>query len=90
MQATDSTALRNAAEALPVRQLDAFAYNLGKEYENRISIEQYLKTQPRLIVQLHRVLREDGSLAGKWATLLKMGKYTRSMFCIIRFSKNWV
>lgn len=37
-------------------------YNLGKEYENRVSIEQYLKIQSQLIAQLHRVLREDGSI----------------------------
>lgn len=37
-------------------------YNLGKEYEDRISLEQYLKRQEQLICQLHRVLREDGSI----------------------------
>lgn len=37
-------------------------YNLGKEYEDRVSIEHYLKTQAALIAQLHRVLRDDGSL----------------------------
>jgi len=37
-------------------------YNLGKEYENRVSIERYLETQAELIAQLNRVLREDGSI----------------------------
>jgi adenine-specific DNA-methyltransferase len=37
-------------------------YNLGKEYENRVSIEQYLQTQAQIIAQLYRVLRADGSI----------------------------
>ena len=37
-------------------------YNLGKDYENRVSIAQYLKTQAQVIAQLYRVLRKDGSL----------------------------
>jgi len=37
-------------------------YNLGKEYENRVAIEQYLQAQAEVIAQLYRVLREDGSI----------------------------
>jgi DNA modification methylase len=37
-------------------------YNLGKYYEKRVSIEQYLKGQVNVIDQLYRVLRSDGSL----------------------------
>ncbi|MCI0477741.1 MAG: site-specific DNA-methyltransferase, partial [Anaerolineales bacterium] len=37
-------------------------YNLGKEYEDRVSIEKYLETQSQIITQLWRVLREDGSI----------------------------
>lgn len=37
-------------------------YNLGKEYETRVSIEKYLETQTQVIGQLCRVLRDDGSL----------------------------
>jgi adenine-specific DNA-methyltransferase len=37
-------------------------YNLGKDYEKRVSIEQYLKLQEKVIDQLYRVLRSDGSL----------------------------
>ena len=37
-------------------------YNLGKDYEKRVSIEQYLKLQAKVIDQLYRVLRSDGSL----------------------------
>jgi adenine-specific DNA-methyltransferase len=37
-------------------------YNLGKEYEDRVSIEKYLATQAETIAQLYRVLRDDGSI----------------------------
>ncbi|MGB8645449.1 MAG: site-specific DNA-methyltransferase [Anaerolineae bacterium] len=37
-------------------------YNLGKVYEDRLSISEYLKDQEQVIEQLVRVLREDGSL----------------------------
>lgn len=37
-------------------------YNLGKEYEDRVSIEKYLAEQSRIIAELYRVLREDGSI----------------------------
>ncbi|TAH52199.1 MAG: site-specific DNA-methyltransferase [Chloroflexota bacterium] len=37
-------------------------YNLGKEYENRISIEAYLERQTQVIAQLYRVLKNEGSI----------------------------
>jgi len=37
-------------------------YNLGKEYENKTHIESYLESQVRIIEQLVRVLRHDGSI----------------------------
>lgn len=37
-------------------------YNIGKEYETRDSIEHYLKKQEKLIDELTRVLRGDGSI----------------------------
>lgn len=37
-------------------------YNLGKDYENRTSIEGYLTTQSKIIAQLHRILKQSGSL----------------------------
>lgn len=49
-------------------------YNLGKEYENRVSIEQYLKTQSQLIAQLHRVLRENGSICWQVGNFVKDGE----------------
>ena len=37
-------------------------YNLGKDYEDRVSIEQYLHSQEQVIAQLFRILRDDGSI----------------------------
>jgi adenine-specific DNA-methyltransferase len=37
-------------------------YNLGKDYEDRVSIGDYLKIQAETIAELVRVLREDGSI----------------------------
>lgn len=37
-------------------------YNIGKEYEDRVSIDKYLEVQSEVIAQLYRVLREDGSI----------------------------
>ena len=44
-------------------------YNLGKEYETRVSIESYLAGQSLVIQELIRVLKDDGSLCwqvGNW------------------------
>lgn len=49
-------------------------YNLGKEYESRVSIEQYLKIQARLIAQLYRVLREDGNLCWQVGNFVENGE----------------
>ncbi|MEW6087458.1 MAG: site-specific DNA-methyltransferase [bacterium] len=37
-------------------------YNVGKEYENKISIEDYLNLHDKVIEQLVRVLKSDGSI----------------------------
>lgn len=37
-------------------------YNLGKDYEDRVSIEEYLAAQTAVIRQLYRILRPDGSI----------------------------
>ncbi|PWB70173.1 site-specific DNA-methyltransferase [candidate division GN15 bacterium] len=37
-------------------------YNIGKEYETRTSIGEYLRTQSSVIRELVRVLRSDGSI----------------------------
>lgn len=49
-------------------------YNLGKEYENKVSVEQYLNAQARLITQLFRVLREDGSICWQVGNFVEDGE----------------
>ena len=49
-------------------------YNLGKDYENRVSIEKYLESQKQVITQLCRVLREDGSLCWQVGNFVEKGE----------------
>jgi adenine-specific DNA-methyltransferase len=49
-------------------------YNLGKQYENRVAIEQYLNAQARVIAQLYRVLREDGSICWQVGNFVEDGE----------------
>lgn len=49
-------------------------YNLGKEYESRVSIEKYLETQAEIIAQLYRVLRDDGSICWQVGNFVEEGE----------------
>ena len=49
-------------------------YNLGKDYESRVSIEQYLAAQVEVIAQLYRVLREDGSICWQVGNFVENGE----------------
>jgi len=49
-------------------------YNLGKDYEDRVSIEAYLETQAQIIAQLYRVLRDDGSLCWQVGNFVEDGE----------------
>jgi len=49
-------------------------YNLGKEYENRVEIEEYLKNQYQVIVELYRILKEDGSICWQVGNYVKNGE----------------
>ena len=49
-------------------------YNLGKEYEDRVSIEEYLDTQAQVIAELYRVLREDGSICWQVGNFVENGE----------------
>ncbi len=49
-------------------------YNLGKDYEDRVSIEKYLETQAKVIAQLYRVLREDGSICWQVGNFVQDGE----------------
>ncbi len=52
-------------------------YNLGKDYEDRVSIEHYLEMQTVVIQELYRVLRSDGSLCWQVENFVRMGKFSR-------------
>lgn len=49
-------------------------YNLGKDYEDRVSIEKYLEAQSRVIAQLHRILRDDGSICWQVGNFVDNGE----------------
>ena len=49
-------------------------YNLGKEYEDRVSIGKYLDTQAQVIAELHRVLRADGSICWQVGNFVENGE----------------
>ena len=49
-------------------------YNLGKDYEDRVSIEQYLDGQIQLIAQLYRILKDDGSLCWQVGNFVEDGE----------------
>jgi adenine-specific DNA-methyltransferase len=49
-------------------------YNLGKEYEDRVSIEKYLDVQAQVIAELYRVLREDGSICWQVGNFVEDGE----------------
>jgi adenine-specific DNA-methyltransferase len=49
-------------------------YNLGKDYENRVSIEKYLVTQSQIIAQLYRILSKDGSLCWQVGNFVENGE----------------
>jgi DNA modification methylase len=49
-------------------------YNLGKEYENRVAIREYLEIQSQTIAQLCRVLREDGSICWQVGNFVENGE----------------
>lgn len=49
-------------------------YNLGKEYEDRISIEKYLAAQAETIGQLYRVLHRRGSICWQVGNFVEDGE----------------
>lgn len=49
-------------------------YNLGKEYENRVAIEKYLKAQAQVIAQLYRILQGDGSICWQVGNFVEDGE----------------
>jgi adenine-specific DNA-methyltransferase len=49
-------------------------YNLGKEYEDRVSIEKYLNAQAQVIAELYRVLGEDASICWQVGNFVENGQ----------------
>ncbi|TEU11537.1 MAG: site-specific DNA-methyltransferase [Anaerolineales bacterium] len=49
-------------------------YNLGKEYEDCVSIGKYLDAQAQVIAELYRVLREDGSICWQVGNFVEDGE----------------
>jgi len=49
-------------------------YNLGKSYETRVAIEEYLETQTQTITQLCRVLKDDGSICWQVGNYVQDGE----------------
>jgi adenine-specific DNA-methyltransferase len=49
-------------------------YNLGKDYEKRISIDNYLNIQEKVIAQLYRVLKNNGSLCWQVGNFVENGE----------------
>ncbi len=49
-------------------------YNLGKDYENRVSIVTYLKAQTEIIAELFRVLKTEGSICWQVGNFIENGE----------------
>ncbi|MEM4302249.1 MAG: site-specific DNA-methyltransferase [Candidatus Caldarchaeum sp.] len=49
-------------------------YNIGKEYETRLEIEKYLDQQAKVIRELHRVLKPDGSICWQVGNYIEEGE----------------
>lgn len=49
-------------------------YNLGKEYENRVSIGRYLDAQAQIIAELYRMLKDNGSICWQVGNFVKNGE----------------
>src|SRR5437762_1236085 len=54
--------LRALPDGIATLVITSPPYNIGKEYEVRQSIQQYLKQQEQVIAELVRVLDERGSI----------------------------
>lgn len=49
-------------------------YNLGKDYEKRMPLKDYLAEQTRVIVEMHRVLNSRGSICWQVGNFVKDGE----------------
>lgn len=63
-------------------------YNIGKDYEQKIALEQYLETQEQIISELYGVLREDGSICWQVGNFIQKGEvYPLDIFYYEIFKK---
>lgn len=63
-------------------------YNIGKDYEQKVALEKYLQTQEKMVEQLYRVLREDGSICWQVGNFVKDGEvYPLDIFYYDIFKK---
>lgn len=49
-------------------------YNIGKVYEEKSTLDQYRADQSRLIGELHRILKDDGSVCWQVGTFVDKGE----------------
>lgn len=49
-------------------------YNIGKSYEKKVKIEDYLENQKEIISELNRVLRDDGSICWQVGNFVDKGE----------------
>jgi DNA modification methylase len=49
-------------------------YNIGKEYETKVSIENYLKTQEEIIKELVRITSKNGSICWQVGNYVEKGE----------------
>lgn len=49
-------------------------YNIGKSYETKTSIEEYLQTQERIIEEIIRVVKDDGSICWQVGNFVQDGE----------------
>jgi adenine-specific DNA-methyltransferase len=49
-------------------------YNIGKEYEKKTAIEEYLAKQKPVISELYRILKEDGSICWEVGNFVDKGE----------------
>jgi len=63
-------------------------YNLGKEYEERVELGVYLEKQSEVISELHRILRDDGSICWQVGNFVHKGEvYPLDIFYYPIFKK---
>lgn len=51
-------------------------YNIGKEYEKKISIDGYVDWQRKVITECHRILKDEGSICWQVGNFVENGEIT--------------